>query len=813
MASIQSLGVGSGLLTSELVEDIIAAEREATDLRLDAKKAEFEAKISAYSAIRSGLDGLISASGNLGDSEGFLLNTVTSTNEAAVTATAEASATPGIHTLEVLSTARAHSLTTMRFDTIDEVVGDGTIDIRFGATTFSGGSYDSFTENPERASAQITIDSSNNTLGGLRDAINAAAIGITATVVDDGQGFVLVLTSDQTGENHSMELTVTEGGTPGLSALNFNATDNTPGTNLTQTVDADDATVVVDGITVTRETNVVENVIDGVTFNIIGNNAGAPATVTVAQDNGAIVERMQTFVDSYNALKTLTDDLTEFDADEGIGALLTGDSTIRTLLAQLRKFMYSSVDDLSSSNFRALVDLGLSTNQDAEFSLQLSTSQFQSALSSNSADVVAMLADQTRASDSQISVTNFQSETAAGSYDVEITAAATQGSLTGAAVPALSGPITIDDDNDSLAVTINGVSSGTITLAQATYADGDALAVQIQTQINQDATLQAAGADASVTYDADNETLILSSTTYGSSSNIGIDAIDTDTAAELGLSAVTSGNNVGVDVAGTINGIEGIGTGQFLSIPSGPVGATQGTYNGQSITSFDTPPLTVDASNDTFRISVDGILSNDINLTQTTYASGADLATEIQTQINADSTLSTSGLTVTASWDAANQRFVIRSDSEGLGSTANVTFAEAGVVTDLGLNVAQGEQGKNATSVADPASGMQIRVQGTDVGERGTVTLVRGVMNQIEAFLKNFTGLTGTLTTKVSGLDERIADIEEEAGDFSKRMDLLEERLRIQFAAADALISTLNNTSSFLEQQLSNLPGYSRDSN
>ena len=811
MTSIQSLGVGSGLLTSELVEDIIAAEREATDLRLEAKRAEFDAKISAYGAIRSSLDGLISASGALGDSDAFLLNTASSTNEGAVTASSDATATPGIHTVEVLATARAHSLTSARYDSVDEIVGDGTIDIRFGATTFSGGSYDSFTENPERASAQITIDSSNNTLAGVRDAINAAGVGINAAIVDDGEGFVLVLTSEQTGEDHSMELTVTEGTTPGLAAFNFNATDNTPGTNLTQTVDADDATVVIDGITVTRETNVVQDVIEGVTFNVVGNNAGAPATVTIAQDNSAITERMQAFVDAYNSVKQLTDDLTEFDEDEGVGALLTGDSTVRTLLSQLRKFMYRSVDNVASDNLRALVDLGISTNQNADFILEFDSSAFQSALQSNPNDIVALLADQTRASDTQISVTGFTSGTVAGSYDIEITTAATQAQLVGTTVAGLASTITVDDDNDTLSVTVDGISSGTVTLAQGDYDDGEALALQIQTQINQDSNLRAAGAEVSVTYDDVNQTLILSSTTYGSKSNIGIDAVDTSTVAEFGLSVVSSASNVGLDVEGTINGVSGTGTGQFLTIPSGPVPATSAVYKGQSVATFDSAPVTVDADNDTFRIAVDGTLSNDINVTQGSYNTPAELATELTTQINADSTLTASELSVSVNWDAANQRFVITSASEGEESEVNITFAEANLVTDFGLNVGVGEKGKKASTVADPASGLQVRVQGTDVGERGTITLVRGVMNQVETFLRNFTGFTGALTTRVDGLEEQIADVEEESVRFSDRMDLLEERLRIQFAAADALISTLNNTSSFLDQQLANLPGYSRD--
>ena len=811
MPSIQSLGVGSGLLTSDLVEDIIAAEREATDLRLDAKRAEFEAKISAYGAIRSSLDSVISASGALSDSETFLLNTVTSGNEAAVTASVDATAKPGIHTVEVLASARAHSLTSIRFDSPDAVVGEGTLDIRFGTTTFADGLYDSFAENPERAAQQLEIDSSNNTLTGVRDAINAANVGVDAAVVDDGEGFVLVLSSAQTGEDHSLEITVTEGGTAGLGVLNFNAANSTPGTHFTQTVDADDAVVTIDGITVRRETNLIENVVTGVSFNVVGNNAGAPTTVSVSQDTTAISDRMQAFVDSYNELKNLTNSLTEFDADEGVGALLTGDSTVRNMLAQVRRFLFSSVDNVESNGIRALVDLGISTNQDAGFVLQFSAAKFQEAITANPESVVALLADQTRASDSQISVIGFQSDTRAGEYDVNITAAATRAEIQGATTAGLSGPILIDADNDNLTVTVDGISSGEITLSQGSYTDGDALALQIQTQINQDATLQAGGAQVEVSYDSDNQRLSLSSTTFGQASTVGIDSLDTNTLTDLGLDLVDASSNTGIDVAGTINGFQGNGVGQFLSIPSGPVPASSGVYTGDSVSAFESGPLTIDGSNDTFRISVDGILSEDIGLTQASYATPEELAAEIQAQVNADANLSTSGLSVDVIWDAANSRFQFSSASEGNGSTVNLTFAEAGVVSDLGLTVGIGTAGANASSVADAAAGLQLRVQGTEVGERGTVTLVRGVMNQMQAFLDQFVGFGGGLSTRVNSLDEQVDDVNEEATDFGERMDLLEERLRIQFAAADALISTLNNTSNFLDQQLAALPGFTRD--
>ncbi|XOV81511.1 MAG: flagellar filament capping protein FliD [bacterium] len=813
MASIQSLGVGSGLLTSDLVEDIISAEREGTDLRLDAKRAEYEAKISAFGAVRSGIDGLSAAVRDLGSSTSLLSNVVTSSNENAITASASATAKPGIHTVEVLATARAHTLTSVRYDTIDTVVGSGTIDVRFGATTFAGGNYDSFTENPDRASGQIVIDSSNNTVSGIRDAINAADLGVVASIVNDGEGFILVLTSDRTGEDQSMELTVTEDSPAGLSALNFNLADNVPGTNMTQTVDADDAIVVIDGITVSRDTNTINEVIPGVTFTAVGNNAGAPATVSINQDTQAVSDKMQAFVDAYNSVKTLTDDLTDFDEEKGIGALLTGDSTVRTLMSQLRRFMSRSVMEVESSSLRALVDLGISTNQNAGFQLQFDATQFAQNLVANPADVSALLAEQRRSSDNQIAFVGFQSATQAGSYIVDIQQAATQGVLNGAGRADLDNTIVIDDDNDTLSVTVDGVSSSTITLAQGSYADGAELAVELQTQINQDAALRAANATVDVSYDVDTQSLQIRSTSFGSRSSIGIDSVDANTTAQLGLSVIDASSNVGTDVEGTVNGIEGNGVGQFLSIPNGPTPATSGSYNGSILSSFDSGSLTIDGSNGSFRINIDGFQSGDIVLTPGEYSTPAELASEMTARINADALLVAGEVTATVAYDVANNRFEITSDSTGPSSTVNVTSVSAGVVSDLGLTVGIGAPGRRAAETADPAAGIQLRVQGEAVGERGTVTLVRGVMNQIDSFLDQFVNFGGSLANKLDSLEGQVEAVEDEASEFSKRMDLLEARLRTQFAAADALISTLDNTSQFLDRQLATLPGYTRESN
>ncbi len=812
MASIQSLGVGSGLLTSELVEDIISAEREATDLRISAEKAEFEARISAYGSINSTLEQLNSAAAGLSSSRDLLINNVISSDESAVSASASPQAKPGVHSVEVISLARSHTLASPRFEDIDSLVGDGSLTIRFGTTTLDeDGAYVSFEENADRAAASITIDESNNTLTGIRDTINEAGIGIVASIVNDGDGYVLALSSESSGEAQSMEISVTEGASPGLSALAFNATASEAGVNLTQTVAAQDARLIIDGIPIRRESNTVSEVIDGVTFNALAVNLDAPVSVTIAQDTDGIVEKMQEFVDAYNSVKDLADELTAFDEDSASGGLLMGDSTLRGIRSQMRRLLSSTVAGLEAGSVRSLVDLGITTNQNNGYRLQLDSERLVEALQTDPDAVSALLADDKQASDDLVRFTSFQRDTSAGDYPVEITQMATQGYLHGAATPGLAGPINIDDDNDSLFVLLDGTTAGPITIAQGEYADGTALAQQLQTQINAHSSLVAAGKSVSVLYNDVDQRLELTSSRFGSQSQVGITSADVNMTATLGLAVDTGEETAGVDVAGTINGLEGIGAGQFLSLPLGPVAATSGYFRGESIDGFDTPPLTLDASNSTFGISVNGVTSNTIALSQGDYDSGTDLAAELEARINADANLAAAGAEVSVSYDGVNKRFVVTSTADGVDSSISFTDVPAPTSTALGFAVGAGTSGKAETSVSDAAGGVQIQVLGGDAGPRGTVTLVRGAMNQFQRYLDSVVRFDGTLANKVDSLEARMADLDEESADFDKRMDLLEERLRLQFAAADSLISQLNSTSEYLDQQLSTLPGYSRD--
>ena len=805
MASIQSLGIGSGLLTSDLIDKIVASERDATDARMTAKKAEIDAKVSAYGAVKNTIDALRTKAKALGDASSLLINTASSSNLSAVSATATNKARSGVHTVEVSALARAHTIASHRYDDITSVVGSGTLTFRFGTTTFDQtGNYQSFAENADRPEATVVIGDNNNSLAGVRDAINAADIGVTANIINDGGGYRLVLSSDDLGAANSMEISAADGTTPGLSALAFNASANTPDTNMTQTVAAEDAQVSIDGIPITRDSNSVSGVVDGLTFDLQSTNAGAPAVVSVAQDTAGIADKMKAFVDAFNDVRALTEQLTAYNQDQKQGSLLTGDPAVRSIRTQLQRLMLASVNGVGSGSVKSLVDVGVTSDQDNQYYLTLDQSKLAAALAKDPAGVQGLLASQSTASDSLVSFLGFGTKTAPGSYPVNVTRLASHGMIAGTSVAAGAFPgVTIGDTNDDLTVTIDGVTSGALKLTHATYATGAAMAQEIQTQINADSSLKAAGVTASVTFNATDNHFEIASSGYGAASTAAVTAIDTSSAADLGFSVAEG--QAGTDVAGTINGITANGRGQFLSLPSGPQAATSGFDRGAAIGAFTTP-VTLDATNNTFSLSVDGVASGVITLTEGAYATGDALAAEIESKINADTALTSSGAAVDVTYDATSRQLSVTSKTKGSTSSVAFTSIAAGAVTALGFGVGGGTPGRDASNAADPAGGVSLQITGGALGDRGSVTLVRGIMNRIDQALNDSLSFGGLFANKQSSLDAQAKDLADQKTAFDARMEALTTRLQTQFAAADALISQLNSTSTFLSQQLSALP-------
>jgi flagellar hook-associated protein 2 len=550
MASISSVGIGSGVLTSELIDKLSNAERAPTEARLNKQEEGITAQLSLFGQIQSAITDLRLPSRTLANPSLFESKLITSGNSAFSGEIDSTSAKAGTYTLEVTALARSQTLTSGSFSDKDTTaLGAGSLAIIVNGVT-----------------SNITIDNTNNTLEGLAAAINEQASStVTASVVDTGSGYKLALTSNETGLENTIEIVVTDTGDGlgadefGLSRLSYTA----GGIQMLEPQAATDAAFNFNGVPITRSSNNVDDLIAGVTVTLNSTNVGVPSSLIIKNDTSAVVDKVAEFVEKFNALQTLINDNSKFDpsgtSDNGI---LLGDSTTRTIMNQVRRVLGASVEGLSGASVRSLAEVGLSTNFQTGL-MTLNESTLKSKLAASPSDVSALFSDQGRTTDGQVTFETASLNTKPGTYDIDVTVAATRGGLSGNV--SLGASTTIDANNDTFTIKIDGTTSTEITLQPGSYTQ-EQLAAEIQSKINEDTNLVAAGKAVTVTLDGSNQ-LVINSNIYGSSSKVELTAVDTNTLAQLGLS-VGLGTD-GVNVEGTINGVVAVGLGQTLSAATG----------------------------------------------------------------------------------------------------------------------------------------------------------------------------------------------------------------------------------------------------
>lgn len=552
MASISSLGIGSGVLTSDLVDQLVQAERAPTENRLTQKTEQTQALLSAYGKLRSAVTELRLPMRQLSAPDNLKAFSASSSNEGIAVSVDSTKASRGTYSVEVTSLAGAQALASRDVfaDRDATSVGQGTLTLNVGDKT-----------------TNLTIDSSNDTLQGLANAINDSDAGVSAGVIDTGNGFQLVLSADETGTANAVSISVSgdTGGTDtdnqGLSRFAFN-TGMDADAGLRETIAASDAVMEINGVEVIRSTNSFENVIDGLTFDITETGS---SIIKVQQDFGAVADRVQGFVDKFNSLQSTIDSLAGFNAEAGVGSLLTGDSTVRSIQSQLRQVLTRVVPGLENASVRSLADVGITTNFETG-GLEFDRAKFEEQLKNSPGDVTALFAEQGRTTDSQVEFVRSGLNTEPGRYDINITRAATRGSLYGTAFTA---PVTIGAGNDELTFQINGETSVSVQLTQQTYNNSQELADEIQAQLNANNALTASGSSVQVGVGSGGE-LTFTSSDYGSDSNVSLTSVEDGAA--YGLSVATG--TAGVDVAGTIGGRTSEGDGQVLFLGNGNGGAS-----------------------------------------------------------------------------------------------------------------------------------------------------------------------------------------------------------------------------------------------
>src|SRR5450830_510162 len=254
---LSSAGIGSGLDVNGIVSSLMAIEQKPLT-NVTKQKTSYQSQISAYGTLSSSLATFQTAVQALSSPASFNAQTVASGNPSVFTATANGSATIGNYAVTVSQLATQQKLASAGFSDTITPIGTGTLNIAFGS--YAATSPFGFTANTTKTPLNITIDSSNNTLSGVRDAINAANASVSATIVNNGTTNQLVITSKDTGEVNSLQIS-------GITPLAYDP--STGVNNMTQMQAAKNANLNVDGINVVNASNNISNVIGGVTLNLL----------------------------------------------------------------------------------------------------------------------------------------------------------------------------------------------------------------------------------------------------------------------------------------------------------------------------------------------------------------------------------------------------------------------------------------------------------------------------------------------------------------------------------------------------------------
>ena len=340
MGISSSVGVGTGLNLTSLVNQLVAAEGQPVYTALDKREKLATASVSALGSIKSALSTFNDALKSLNSASSLASLQATVADSSRLTATASSSAVSGNYSIEVQSLAAPASLTTSASSASATLDG-------------SGNGYLQIT--PRGGATWHLSMAATDTLASVRDKINSASDnpGVTATVINADNGAYLVLTSTKTGTAGSFSMTSSLW--PDDSA------------------DATDATLLVNGHSITRSSNTISDAIDGVTLNLLKTtDSGSSTTLQVANDTSALQTKLNSVVTAYNKLQTLLKNQSSgYDSTDPSKTPLIGDAMVQALSRSLRTSFTGPVAS-ATQDFKVAANFGLSVDRYGVMSLDTS---------------------------------------------------------------------------------------------------------------------------------------------------------------------------------------------------------------------------------------------------------------------------------------------------------------------------------------------------------------------------------------------------------------------------------------------------------
>ena len=546
---ISTLNAGSGLNTTQIIDALVDAERAPRASIIEQEITENQVSISAYGQIMSSLQSLQTSMDSLSGENGIAL----ASSSTAITATANDKSViqSGNYDMEVTSLATFQTLVFDKFDSRDTSIGSGSLQIDFGTWDDA---TSTFTTDDTRT-VNLSIPSDASSLDDIAAAINASSAGLSATVIDAGNDTFTIAIKGDTGAENSFIITATDdSGDAGLSDLDFS--DYTPDTP-SQT--ASNAEFTIDGATVTRNSNTVTDLIDGVTLEFVTTTSSA-VSISATEDNDSAFALLSSFVDSMNNSASLLNQLTANGASDGEVGPLFGDNSTQLVKTRLRNFTTTEMVAPDGENFY-LANFGLQTNRDG--SVELDRTKFDNFFDTNPRYFGAIFTNAAYPDNRNVTARISGQDYTAGTYSLSAITD-TSGQLVSAAPSRdiTSEDLTVAAGQESFNISVDGATAVKAVIANGDYKTQAEIAAAMQTAIR-----TATGED-NVTVSVEDGRYVVGSTSTGATSSIAITALDGALNDWLGFDDATT--SAGTTAGVTIDDVAATAFGTAYIMNSGP---------------------------------------------------------------------------------------------------------------------------------------------------------------------------------------------------------------------------------------------------
>jgi len=398
MAQNAVFGINSNLDTQDIINKMVSLEARSMDL-VKAKKIIEEQKLASFQELKNRLQTFKSVTTTLNTESRFIENKSVFSNNSfsdsnkVVDITTTSSATSGTYSLIVNNLATESKLVTGGYAETTTSIGSGTVRIVIGSS----------------ASATVTIDRTNNTLDGLRLAINNLGLNVKVSFLNDGDAtnpYRLLISGTQTGSS-------------GAVTMSTNITSGTVTMGFYSTQTAQNARLSLDGVSITKSSNTVTDIITGAALKLQSAGSG---TISLSTDTEAITTKVSDFVDEYNDLSLFLNEQLALDSETEETGVLFGNFAVQNLQQILRGSISSKVTGVSG-DYSYLSQIGITTQP--EGTLILDTDKLSDALLSDIKNVSQLFSSGGITTNSSVAFVGFTRDTQPGSYEVQVSSSGT----------------------------------------------------------------------------------------------------------------------------------------------------------------------------------------------------------------------------------------------------------------------------------------------------------------------------------------------------------------------------------------------------